>query len=353
MKNKIKNRKFELIKENIKNYSNISSEVHQVLLGSLLGDMYLRRENKTPNIEETHSIDQKDYLSWKNNIVSKFFDLRLYHIKGSTTSKARGKEFIRKPQVRLRSKVSNKLIYYHNLFYKNNKKRISSTLLNQIDTLALAVWYCDDGYFDPQNLQAQIHTEGYSIKENQVLKDWFSKKWNLNANFKKEPWKKNILLRFPVKETDRFLNLIKDHIFEMPKCMWYKLGYLWEGNILLVEKVKLKKKRRMKLYQTREDVKARKREQAKVYYYKNHEKSLKRALEYYTRNKEKIKAYMKRPEVRKRANERSKEKWRDDAEYREKQTLYQKEYRKRPEYKERIKEYRRRALIKRKRGDRN
>lgn len=78
MKNQINNKNIEFNQKKLVKDS-LPFESHQILLGSLLGDMYLRKECKNPNIEETHSTNQKDYLKWKYKILSNYFDLKLYN----------------------------------------------------------------------------------------------------------------------------------------------------------------------------------------------------------------------------------------------------------------------------------
>jgi len=351
MKNQIENKKIEFDdnKEIVSN-NPLPNKAHQLILGSLLGDMYCKKENLNSNIEETHSIKQREYLTWKYSVLKNCLKLRLYN-QNNPICRIKGKTYTRKPEIRLRSKVSKKLNIYHNLFYRGGRKRISQDILYQLDTLGLAVWYCDDGHYDSGNRTAGIHTEGFSIEENHILKEWFNERWNLKVNFKKDPSKTKVSLRFPVRETDKFLELISSHIFKMPESMWYKLGHFWEGNIDMINKAKLKKSRRMKIYQSKEKVKIRRNQKAKEFYHKNKEKILKEKAIYCKteKYKEYIKKYNQRPNVIKRRRERVRL-YMKNPKYRMKRALYQKEYHKRHEVKLKVKEYNRRGREKRKKG---
>ncbi|MBL7056556.1 hypothetical protein ISS07_06590 [Candidatus Woesearchaeota archaeon] len=57
----------------------ISEDAKQVLLGSLLGDGYLRKFRKSRNAhyKEVYSVKQKDYLLWKNDYL-KIFDTKVH-----------------------------------------------------------------------------------------------------------------------------------------------------------------------------------------------------------------------------------------------------------------------------------
>lgn len=354
MKNQIENKKigFDDNKEIVSN-NLLPNKAHQLILGSLLGDMHCKKENLNSNIEESHSIKQEGYLTWKYSVLKNCLKLRLYN-QNNPICKIKGKTYTRKPEIRLRSKVSKKLNSYHNLFYRSGRKRLSQDILYQLDTLGLAVWYCDDGHYDSENRTAGIHTEGFAIKENHILKEWFSERWNLKVNFKKDPSKTKVSLRFPVEETGKFLELIKEHIFEMPQSIWYKLGHLWEGNIDRLKEAKSKKDLRMKKYRNRAQTKERDRIRNLEYYYKNREMILNYKKEYNKSPKVKayLKKYFKRPEVKERIKKYTKE-------YRKKPSIkkwyleYQREYRKRPKIREKIKEYNRKAREKKRKGGQN
>lgn len=354
MKNQIENE--NISKDSLKNFGSsyrFPKNVHQIILGSLLGDMHCRRECLNSNIQETHSISQQDYLKWKYLILKGHLDLRLY-LYNNPICKAKSKIYFRKPEIRLRSKVSDKLNFYWNLFYKNGKKTVTIRVLNQLDALGLAVWYCDDGHYDPQNRTVEIHTEGFSIEENKLIKTLFFERWNLIVNFKKAPSKRSFLLRFPVKDSENFLNLVKEHIFQMPQCMWYKLGPFWEENSIVITKARLAKAIRTKKYQSKEDIKIRRNVKAKEFYRVNKDRILREKIK--SRKTDKYRNYMRnynqKEEVKVKRRERERI-YRRSPEYKKKFQLYQREYRKRPYVRKKIKEYNQKVREQLERGDKN
>lgn len=352
MESQIKNKNVELnIIKGVAPNNHLPDKVHQIILGSLLGDMHCKRECLNSNIEETHSITQKDYLEWKYSILKNYFNLNLYH-QHNPVCKAKGKIYFRKTEIRLRSKVSDKLNVYHNLFYGSGKKVITLKILDQLGVFGLAVWYCDDGYYDPENKMVEIHPEGFSVEENKYIQKWFYEKWNLKVNFKKDHSTKKVLLRFPVKETNSSLNLIKEHVFEMPMPIWYKLGYLWAGNNEKINNAKFNKKKRTKVYQSKKEIKLIKNEQAKNFYRRNRARILQKLTEYRKtkRYKDYIEEYHQREDVKEKRKERE-HLYRQSARYKKKYVDYQKEYYQRPEVKEKVKAYNQKARDKNKRGD--
>lgn len=325
----IKKTRLDIVMEDIKKIEDErSSEMqHQILLGSLFGDMCCRKESVNAMIEESHSIKQKGYLEWKHHNLKGVLNLCLKTL-DKRICEVNGKKYIRKQQLIMRSRVSQELNKYHSLFYEENKKRVTLETLKEIDVLGLAVWYCDDGHYDLQNHRVDIHTEGFSIEENQLIQGWFKEKWSLNAKLKKIPVKEQILIVFSVEDSEKFLRLIKDEILKMPEDVRYKLGHLWEGNKVRLETAKMKKRARDKIYLQREEVKSKRNEISKEVYYKNREEILKRRARWRKTEEYKsyLQSYLQRPEVKEKIR-RWRINYRKTAKYKTKYNKYRKEYR--------------------------
>lgn len=119
----------------------LTSEQHQLLIGSLLGDGSMdATSQESARYNEGHCIAQAEYLEWKVNIlgpyVSSVFDTtktdregKVFHGRGFTTVSC--------PTLRS----------YYDLFYPppDRKKRFPVSLSDEMTPLVLAVWYLDDG----------------------------------------------------------------------------------------------------------------------------------------------------------------------------------------------------------------
>ena len=118
----------------------ITKEMNQILLGSILGDASIIKNSRHSAIfSETHSINQEGYLKWKNSYLNFKENVYTFYDKRSNR---------KYNQIRIRSPSSPSLLNYYNLFYGDgNKKLISQEVLNRLELLGLAVWYCDDGCF--------------------------------------------------------------------------------------------------------------------------------------------------------------------------------------------------------------
>jgi hypothetical protein len=101
--------------------NSLPNKVHQIILGSLLGDMYCGKEGLNSHIEETHSILQKDYLAWKYSILKDYFDLRLYRY-NNPICKAKEKFLLYQREYRTRPKVKEKIKEYNKRAAEKRKK---------------------------------------------------------------------------------------------------------------------------------------------------------------------------------------------------------------------------------------
>jgi len=260
---------------------------------------------------------QREYLNWK------FENLNGLSLKFSKyVDKKKDKEYCV-----MWSRTSSKLNIFYNEFYKSQKKQLSENILNNLESLGLAIWYCDDGSYDFDNRQVTLHTESFMEEGNELLKDWFLNTIGFKGNLKKVR-KKYFCLRFNVESSDKFLALIKSDVMSMPSVMHYKLGHLLADNSDKLFEFKVKKKIRTKRYQQREYVKEVRGTFAKEYYKKNQEVILKKikTSEYKEKRNEYMKMYYQIPKVKLKRKEYDKKR-RATAEYRKKFNEYQREYR--------------------------
>lgn len=273
----------------------ISEEAEQILLGSILGDGTMKKTTHKANYSEVHSIRQKDYLLWKNDRCFRIFKTK---IRTYRAYEKKQQKYYRKIVVRTR--VSPLLYNYHRLFYPENRKTISQGILDKIDRLGLAVWYCDDGNYHFSKRIVRIMTDCFSFYEQKIIRRWFKDRWDLECKITKRK-RGSYHLEFNVKESDKFLRLIQK---EVPESMFYKLGHIWEGNGKRIQEalkrdseskkiyyIKNKEKilQRQNEYRKRHEIKKREKITKHEYYLKNKERILTRTKKYRQLNKEKVK----------------------------------------------------------------
>ena len=182
---------------------------------------------------------------------------------------------------KLNTNCSPILTFLHNLTYiKSNKpkrrweKIVNPILLEQLNPLGIAIWYCDDGTYCVRDKSCALMTQGFSYEENLMIKEYFLKKWKVKAivqkDYRKSHNKSYYKLVFHKEEAFKFLTLIKDFI---PESMIYKLGHLSDKN-------------RGLMHNEDERYKAISRR----WYHDNHERALKRVARYRESNRNLINA---------------------------------------------------------------
>lgn len=119
----------------------LSSDQHQIILGSLLGDASLScggSDHSKYKLSETHCIKQGNYLIWKSEMLSPLG----IRIDNFLSSYGKGYE----PTEKVRMSTGASIIFedYYNLKYP----KIVPEIVDDLTELGLAVWIQDDGYFN-------------------------------------------------------------------------------------------------------------------------------------------------------------------------------------------------------------
>ena len=279
----------------------------QVLLGSLLGDgcLIIKKDQINPIYAEVHSLAQEDYMIWKNKTFG--CTIRKYGYYDKRTKKTYHRCYIE-------SKTNLVYTHYYSLFYPKGKKIVTSEILNLLKPLGMAVWFCDDGSYNYRNDYIELSTKGFSIKENQIICNYFKRKYGLNFKINKAG---NIQLG--VSDTKRFIHLIRDYVHEL---MHYKLG-------LDKDKRKNSKKRKSLSHMKYYKINRKKRlKQEKERYKKNRHKILKKVAIYRDKNREKInqRERLKDRRNKDKINANRRKRYREDKEYRQLRKKKSKEY---------------------------
>jgi hypothetical protein len=241
---------------------NINENVKQVLLGTILGDAHLPRSSKNASYSCGHSPKQKDYLYWVAKILNQNFKIRISFY---NREKHNQKIYI------VSTPCSPILTNLHNIFYRKSQKPnrnwekiVNPEILEQLDPLGLAVWYCDDGTYTVRDKSCALMTQGFTYNENLILKDYFLNNWKIKCivqkDYRKSHNKTYYKLVFHKEEACKFLTLITDFI---PESMVYKLGHLSEKN----KKTMDSEDKRYKAI-------------SRKWYYDNHERALERSFRY-------------------------------------------------------------------------
>lgn len=191
----------------------ISQEEHDLIVGSLMGDAYVRKRNKNSCFRVAHSIKQKDFMDWKFALLKKFnfseFLEKKRFIKGREVD-----------MIYLSTKTHPVFNYYRNLFYRNGTKTITKKILEHLNPRSLAVWVCDDGSHSRTQNYIILCTNSFSLEEHKLIKEFFNKKFGLDPTIGFRDGK-YYYLRFKKGDTEKLVSIIKPFV---PKSMLYKIG---------------------------------------------------------------------------------------------------------------------------------
>jgi len=187
---------------------NISKEMNQIILGSLLGDMSIKSiGSSTATITEVHGFKQKEYLIWKCN---KLKDLGTKWYKGiQGTYEYYG----------MYSKCLSCLREY--LFKEDD---LMKKVLERLEDKGLTMWYLDDGTYSYRTNTLSIAMVKLSPKVVGEVIKWITQKYRVTpqkVEVKRKGGGKGYILRFNVEHTQRLLKFMRHHI---PSCMAYKKG---------------------------------------------------------------------------------------------------------------------------------
>lgn len=221
--------------KSIRNISDLPEETKQIICGSLLGDATLEKCKKNSSFYEAHCLNQEDYIRWKVEKLSMLNPHLFYRCKN-------------KPMKDIAFHTRTFLVFneYRNLFYPYGRKRITREILNQLESLGLAVWIMDDGTYSYNGSRINIATNDFSFNEQLLIKEWFQKRYGITPVVYSQ--NNQFYISFGVRDTKSLIDVVKPFIIP---SMRYKIG-----------EDKMKRKdaiTKYRNYRKRKDVKERRR----------------------------------------------------------------------------------------------
>ena len=168
-----------------------------ILAGTILGDGYLQKTGeKNARLRFEHGEKQKEYVFWKGRQFPRLFN-------GSPERIQRVHPGTKKTYTywRWQSNATPELGFWRTQFYPEGKKRIPKNIAELIrDSLALAVWYMDDGYYSQVQKHSFLYLGRVSRLEAENAAEAIRRNFNLQVRVydKKD---KGFAMFFPVAET--------------------------------------------------------------------------------------------------------------------------------------------------------
>nr|YP_764366.1 putative site-specific DNA endonuclease [Stigeoclonium helveticum]ABF60216.1 putative site-specific DNA endonuclease [Stigeoclonium helveticum] len=210
-----------------------------VLIGTLLGDASFSLENRKPKYSVKFEQGQSDPKYGKNHAdyINHLFEI-FKPLVGTwpverLVNKKNAELGTEKPRYSLwfRTYQHNSLIFYYNLFYKQEfDPKNSNIVISKVKIVpknigkfltprAIAYWFMDDGsYEDQTNRTYLFNTQGFTKQESQMLCDILLEKYGIEANTNYDGKSKRI--RVKTASAPILRDLIKDYVIP---AFYYKL----------------------------------------------------------------------------------------------------------------------------------
>lgn len=202
---------------------NYTDEQLGLIIGSTLGDGSIVNTNaKTAILKIFHSIKQTEYL---------IYTQKLFRGAGLSTSDIRYVDRLY-PGNRFDVHLGRSGRELRRLFYPNDNKIITRSLLNKLTPAGIAIWYQDDGQMRYikragiiQGREIRLSTHGFTEKEQYIMKKYFSVVWDVEFRINRD--RQYYYLICAATQAKKFFKIIDNYIDE---SMLYKFDFKYKNN---------------------------------------------------------------------------------------------------------------------------
>jgi len=179
----------------------------QVLIGTLLGDAHLEVNGRYVRLKIDHAEEQADYVDWKHDVFQDISpqppqSMAIYDKRNGTTSYHRRFSTYSLPD----------LVSYHQMFYLKGRKIVPVDIKAWLVTpVALAVWYMDDGARRTDCEAVRIHTNAYTVGEQNMLAETLFENFGVSVTRHRVRGEQYVLY-IPSGEAERFCDIIRPFV---------------------------------------------------------------------------------------------------------------------------------------------
>lgn len=193
----------------------IEGRLRSLLVGSMLGDGRISRTENASRYQENHSDSQREYIEWKAKEWGPWVSAGVKPVTWKQSDgDFKGWRF---------HTVSHQILNdWHALFYsEGGPKQLDPKVVDLVDSLALAVWYMDDG----SAAWWPIITFGMSPSSREIAFQLLEK-FSLQPRWSHCNGNTGQLIFEGEDQAHLFISLVKPHL---PECMGYKLDFGFQG----------------------------------------------------------------------------------------------------------------------------
>jgi len=189
----------------------------QVLVGNILGDVYLRKVSPKANVR----------LVFRQGSVNSSYLFHLYNLfQEFVTTPPSVSEVVDKKTGKSRFNLSFTTLALpcfneiYETFYLDGKKIIPNNIAEYLTRVSLAFWIMDDGSFTGSGLK--LHTNAFTLEELNLLIEALNKNFSIKATINiSNREKAQYTLYISKSQLQLVIDLVKDHMHE---DMMYKLN---------------------------------------------------------------------------------------------------------------------------------
>jgi hypothetical protein len=193
----------------------LSDELKQILVGLILGDLYIEKRCLNACLRFSQGTVHELYLMYLFELFKSYCGAEP------------------KTQMRTAEKISGKLHEskyfntfalpcfntFHELFYLNGKKVVPANIEELLTPIGIAHWICDDGSFNKWKRSVILNTQSFTLDDVELLMKVLTNKFNLNCTINKNT--KHYVIRISSHSLPILQDLLAPH---MPTMMKHKIG---------------------------------------------------------------------------------------------------------------------------------
>ena len=225
----------------------LSDQCVALILGTLLGDgsLSLIEPYKNARLSFRHSVKQREYFSWKVSMLSE-----ISSDKNTWEQSGKNNGYGNNAKLRFQSIALPVLTGIYDLTHKKGKKYVTRKWLNRLTPLSLAAWWCDDGSLISNMRKGVFCTDGYSLKEVEIIQRYLEVVWGINTTLsettKNDGERVRRYFRLYIRSSEmlkKFLRIIIPHIHVeamlykvMPLYNDYKIQQRWISEVAELSK---------------------------------------------------------------------------------------------------------------------
>ncbi len=194
----------------------------QVLIGSNLGDGHLSRPGRSgwATLQVCHNHKQEEYIKWKHKLLG---SLCQSPVKVTTRSKMVWGERRNVVDARFWTTYHPEIEMVRKASYVPNKQ--INHWIDDLDGLALAVWYMDDGSLHERK-RPRLATNSFNLESIDYARKLLYDRWGINSSRVLVSEQHNQYITCILAPYDNFWSIIAGFV---PPCMQYKLPEKWRG----------------------------------------------------------------------------------------------------------------------------